>query len=150
MSRILLVTLLLCATSFSQATVVDSNLTDAADNFIVVSTMVAGIQSNDAKNRQRLLTQVRVLFSMEDSGARNLYPELGELKALGEYVVNCGEQSLAIAEFRVLKSSDSFPISSDFTSEKKLNLNSPRFDHEVKVVSAACGSSVTSMSSEIK
>ena len=87
---------------------------------------------------------------MEDTGARNSYPELGELKALGEYVVNCGEQSLAIAEFRVLKTSDSLPISKDFTTEEKLTYSSPKFDAEVKLVRAACGSSVASLSSEIK
>ena len=150
MLRNLLTTLLFCSTTLAQAAVVDSKLVDAQNDFIVIPTIVAGIQSQDAKNRPRSLTQVRALFSMEDTGARNSYPELGELKALGEYVVNCGEQSLAIAEFRVLKTSDSLPISKDFTTEEKLTYSSPKFDAEVKLVRAACGSSVASLSSEIK
>ena len=150
MLRNLLTTLLFCSTTLAQAAVVDSKLADAQSDFIVIPTIVAGIQSQDAKNRQRSLTQVRALFSMEDTGARNSYPELGELKALGEYVVNCGDQSLAIAEFRVLKTSDSLPVSKDFTTEEKLTYSSPKFDAEVKLVRAACGSSVASLSSEIK
>ena len=150
MSRNLLVTLLFCSTTLSQAAVVDSKLADAQGDFIVIPTVVAGIQSHDVKNHQRSLTQVRALFSMDDSGARNSYPELGELKALGEYVVNCGEQSLAIAEFRVLKSSDSLPVSNDFTTEEKLTFSSPKFDAEVKVVRAVCGSSVASLNSDFK
>ena len=150
MLRNLLTTLLFCSTTLSQAAVVDSKLADAQGDFIIIPTVVAGIQSQDAKNYQRSLTQVRALFSMEDPGARNSYPELGELKALGEYVVNCGEQSLAIAEFRVLKSSDSLPVSKDFTTEEQLTFSSPKFDAEVKLVRAACGSSVASLNIETK
>ena len=139
-----------CSTTLSQAAVADSKLADAQGDLIIIPTVVAGIQSHDAKNYQRSLTQVRALFSMEDSGARSSYPELGELKALGEYVVNCGEQSLAIAEFRVLKSSDSLPVSKNFTTEEKLTFSSPKFDAEVKLVRAACGSSVASLNIDTK
>jgi hypothetical protein len=146
MLRNTLVALLLCGTSLSQAASVETTTTDASFDVVVLSTVVAGIDSKNANNGQQPIAHVRALFAMEDSGTRNLYPELAELKAVGEYVVNCAEQSLAITEFRVLKSTDILPTSMNTATDEKLTFSSPKFDSEVKVVRAACGSSVASLS----
>ena len=149
MVRTILATLLLCGSSLSQAAPVETTMTEPSFDLVVLN-VAAGIQSKDTTNRQQSITHVRAFFAMEDSGIRNLYPELAELKALGEYVVNCADQSLAIAEFRVLKSSEILPTGMNPTSDEKLTFSSPKFDSEVKVVRAACGSRVASLSSTIK
>lgn len=150
MLRNILVSLLLCGTSLSQAASVETSYADASFDAVVVSTVVAGIQSKDTNNGQQPIAYVRAFFAMEDSVARNLYPELAELKAVGEYVVNCADQSLAITEFRVLKSSDVLPTSMNTSTDEKLSFSSPKFDSEVKVVRAACGSSVASLGNNLQ
>jgi hypothetical protein len=150
MLRTILVTLLLCGTTLSQAASVETNTADASFDVVVLSTVVAGIDSKNTNNGQQPIAHVRAFFAMEDSGIRNLYPELAELKAVGEYVVNCAEQSLAISEFRVLKSSEIMPTSMNKEIDEKLTFSSPKFDSEVKVVRAACGSSVASLSSNLQ
>jgi hypothetical protein len=150
MLRNTLVALLLCGTSLSQAASVETTTTDASFDVVVLSTVVAGIDSKNTNNGQQPIAHVRALFAMEDSGIRNLYPELSELKAVGEYVVNCAEQSLAITEFRVVKSSDILPASMNTVTDEKLTFSSPKFDSEVKVVRAACGSSVASLSNNLQ
>ena len=149
MLRTILATLLLCGSSLSQAAPVETTMTEPSFDLVVLN-VVAGMQSKDTTTGQQSITHVRAFFAMEDSGIRNMYPELAELKALGEYVVNCADQSLAIAEFRVLKSTEAMPASTDFSVDEKLTFTAPKFDSEVKVVRAACGSSVASLSSTIQ
>lgn len=148
MLRNILVSLLLCGSSLSQAAAAETTTADASFDVVVLSTVVAGIQSKDAN--QQPIAHVRAFFAMEDSGIRSLYPELAELKAVGEYVVNCADQSLAITEFRVLKSSETLPTSMNTATDEKLSFSSPKFDSEVKVVRAACGSSVASLGSNLQ
>lgn len=90
MLRNILATLLLCGSSLSQAAPVETTITEPSFDLVVLN-VVAGMQSKDTTNDQQSTTHVRAFFAMEDSGIRNMYPELAELKALGEYVVNCSD-----------------------------------------------------------
>lgn len=149
MLRNILATLLLCGSSLSQAASIDAAAMDASFDVVVLANAVTGTQAKDMANGQPI-AHARAVFAMEDSGIRNLYPELAELKALGEYAVNCANQSLAITEFRILKSSEIMPTSTDFSADAKLSFSAPKFDSEIKVVRAACGSSIASLGSNLQ
>jgi hypothetical protein len=150
MLRTIFTMMLLSGVSLSQATTTDSGTSNASLDVVVLSTVVAGISSNDGNHSHQSVAHVRALFAMDDSDIRNVYPELAELKAVGDYVVNCSDQSLAITEFRVLKPSEALPASTRSVADEKLSFSAPKFDSEIKVVRAACGSSVASLDSNLR
>ena len=150
MFRNTLVSLLLGSVSLTQAVAAETSTKDYSFDASVNSIVVAGIGAKDQKNGQNPIVRVRAFFAMEDSGIRSVYPELADSQAIGDYAVNCSEQSLAITEFRVLSSSEMLPAGMSSSIDSKLSFSSPKFDSELKVVRAACGSSVASISNNMQ
>ncbi len=150
MFRNTLVSLLLGSVSLTQAVAAETSTKDYSFDASVNSIVVAGIDAKDQKNGQNPIFRVRAFFAMEDSGIRNVYPELADSQAIGDYAVNCSQQSLAITEFRVLSSSEMLPAGMSSSIDSKLSFSSPKFDSELKVVRAACGSSVASISNNMQ
>ncbi len=150
MFRNTLVSLLLGSVSLTQAVAAETSTKDYSFDASVNSIVVAGIDAKDQKNGQNPIVRVRAFFAMEDSGIRSVYPELADSQAIGDYAVNCSEQSLAITEFRVLSSSEMLPAGMSSSIDSKLSFSSPKFDSELKVVRAACGSSVASISNNMQ
>lgn len=150
MFRNTLVSLLLGSVSLTQAVAAETSTKDYSFDASVNSIVVAGIDAKDQKNGQNPIVRVRAFFAMEDSGIRNVYPELADSQAIGDYAVNCSQQSLAITEFRVLSSSEMLPAGMSSSIDSKLSFSSPKFDSELKVVRAACGSSVASISNNMQ
>lgn len=150
MFRNTLVSLLLSSVSFTQVVAAETSTKDYSFDASVNSIVVAGIDAKDQKNGQNPIVRVRAFFAMEDSGIRSVYPELADSQAIGDYAVNCSEQSLAITEFRVLSSSEMLPAGMSSSIDSELSFSSPKFDSELKVVRAACGSSVASISNNMQ
>jgi len=82
-----------------------------------------------AANNSKGLTKVREFHDMGDSGVQQI-----------DYVVNCANDTLALADFAVLTVKGRLPARSNATSLENLSFYKPMIDHDAKVVSNACDS----------
>ena len=74
------------------------------------------------------LANVREFHDMGKSGVQQI-----------DYVVNCGNQTMAMSRFRILVGYDSAPLGDVTPKTQPLSFYKPVIDHDVKIASNACG-----------
>ena len=96
------------------------------DNAVMIST------SKDswtmvALNTDKGMVKVREFHEMGDSGVQQI-----------DYVVNCSEQSLALAGFAVLTSTGRLPAKASEPSFNQLSFYKPAISHDRNIANNAC------------
>jgi hypothetical protein len=114
-----------------------SNLAFAAsnDNTAIVSdkdstVLVASTKdtwSVVAMNNAKGLTKVREFHDMGKSGVQQI-----------DYVVNCADQTLALADFSVLTTTGRLPVRSIEPTFAELSFYKPMIDHDRAITNNAC------------
>jgi hypothetical protein len=80
-----------------------------------------------AANNTKGLTKVREFHDMGQSGVQQI-----------DYVVNCADQTLALADFTVLTSTGRLPVVAKETSFADLSFYKPLIDHDRAIANNAC------------
>lgn len=114
-----------------------SNMAFAADkdNSAVVSDKENAVLIASAKDTWSVvaldsskgLTKVREFHDMGDSGVQQI-----------DYVVNCADQTLALAAFAVLTSKGRLPVSAIEPSFAELSFYKPMIDHDKNIANSIC------------
>ena len=112
-----------------------SNLAFAANDSAIVSDkdasyMVATNQTTwsvVAMNNAKGLTKVREFHDMGNSGVQQI-----------DYVVNCADQTLALADFSVLTANGRLPVAAKETSFSQLSFYKPVIDHDRNITNNTC------------
>ena len=87
-------------------------------------------------DQQKGLFNVRELHDMGSSGVQQI-----------DYVVNCADQTLALADFAVITSNGRLPVRAAETSFTNLSFYKPMIDHDRTITNNACDKRVA-MNSE--
>ena len=120
------------------AGLVSASFTFAADNnSAVVSDKDAAVMvamnkttwSVIAANAPKGMTKVREFHDMGDSGVQQI-----------DYVVNCANGTLALADFAVLTVKGRLPVRAVEPSMDNLSFYKPLIEHDLKVANNACES----------
>ena len=80
-----------------------------------------------AANTTQGFTKVREFHDMGNSGVQQI-----------DYVVNCADQTLALADFAVITSAGRLPVRPAETSFTKLSFYKPMIDHDRAIANNAC------------
>lgn len=80
-----------------------------------------------AMDNSKGLTKVREFHDMGDSGVQQI-----------DYVVNCADQTLALASFAVLTSKGRLPVRSVDPSFAELSFYKPMIDHDKNIANNIC------------
>ena len=74
------------------------------------------------------LANVREFHDMGKSGVQQI-----------DYVVNCGNQTMAMSGFQILVGHDSAPLGDVTPQTQSLSFYKPVIDHDLRIASNACG-----------
>lgn len=80
-----------------------------------------------AANTTKGFTKVREFHDMGQSGVQQI-----------DYVVNCADQTLALADFAVITSNGRLPVRAAETSFTNLSFYKPMIDHDRTITNNAC------------
>jgi len=80
-----------------------------------------------AANTSKGLTKVREFHDMGSSGVQQI-----------DYVVNCADQTLALADFSVLTANGRLPVRAAETTFTNLSFYKPMIDHDRAIANNAC------------
>ena len=92
-----------------------------------------------AVDQQKGLFNVRELHDMGSSGVQQI-----------EYVVNCSNQTLALAGFAVVNSKGRLTSNAPHTTSSTLSFYKPVIEHDLRIASNVCGNLLTMNTSSAK
>lgn len=95
-------------------------------NIALIASLVLSTMSFAADNSQGL-TKVRVFHDMGQSGVQKI-----------DYVVNCADQTLALAGFSVLTDKGRLPVRAVEPTSADLSFYKPMIDHDKNITKNTC------------